>query len=96
MEKKCEIPRHTEKKFDRRSVHFAQRYSSLFLKLPEPLHCSIQNDFMTNHIKEFNLRTKNWYADSGATVHITNDETGLFNTRPCKYNVKVGDRFSVK
>ena len=72
-------------------MYFAQCHSCLFFKLPEPLHRSIQNDFMTNHIKEFNSRTKNWY-----TVHITNDETGLFNIRPCKFNVTVGDRFSVK
>ena len=39
---------------------------------------------------------ENWYADSGATVHITNDGTNLINIRECKVNVTVGDGFLVK
>ena len=40
--------------------------------------------------------TENWYADSGATVHITNDGTNLINIKECKVNVTVGDGFLVK
>ena len=51
---------------------------------------------MIEDYDENSTPTENWYADSGATVHITNDGTNLFNIRQCKFNVTVGDGFSVK
>ena len=34
---------------------------------------------MIEDYDENSTPTENWYADSGATVHITNDWTNLFN-----------------
>ena len=59
-----------------------------------------EEDFcMMAMIKDYDdnsLPTKNWYADSGATVHITTDGTNLFNIRQCRLNVTIGDGLSVK
>ena len=51
---------------------------------------------MTQDYDEDSSPTENWYADSGATVHITNDGTDLINIRECKFNITVGDGFLVK
>ena len=55
MEKECEGPtkekwEEQRKKYDRGSVYFVQGYSSLFSKLPEPLHRTINKVFKANHI----------------------------------------------
>ena len=51
---------------------------------------------MTLDYNEESSTTEIWYSDSGAAVHITNDGTNLINIRECKFNVTVGDGFSVK
>ena len=32
-----------------------------------------------------------WIADSGATLHATNSLSGMFDIKPCKVNIQVGD-----
>ena len=32
-----------------------------------------------------------WFEDSGASVHITNDDLGMFNIRPCDTGITIGD-----
>ena len=51
---------------------------------------------MTQDYNDDSSPTETWYADSGATVHITNDGTNLIKIRECKFNVTVVDGFLVK
>ena len=37
-----------------------------------------------------------WIGDSGATVHITNDDTGMFNIKKCDFDVTVGNQETTK
>ena len=37
-----------------------------------------------------------WIGDSGATVHITNDDTGMFNIKKCNFNITVGNQETTK
>ena len=30
-----------------------------------------------------------WIGDSGATIHITNDDAGMFNIKRCDYDITV-------
>ena len=64
------------------------------------INFNIEDDFslmaMINDYDNNSSPTENWYADSGATVHITNDGTNLFNIRECRFIVTIGDRFLVK
>ena len=32
-----------------------------------------------------------WIADSGATLHVTNSLNGMFDPKPCKLNITIGD-----
>ena len=32
-----------------------------------------------------------WIGDSGATIHITNDNAGMFNIKRCDYDITVGN-----
>ena len=32
-----------------------------------------------------------WFGDSGASVHITNNDLGMFNIRPCDTGITIGD-----
>ena len=33
-----------------------------------------------------------WIGDSGATIHITNDDAGMFNIKRCDYDITVGNQ----
>ena len=37
-----------------------------------------------------------WIGDSGATVHITNDNAGMFNIKKCDYDITVGNQETTK
>ena len=37
-----------------------------------------------------------WIGDSGATVHITNDDTGMFNIKKCDFDITVGNQETTK
>ena len=37
-----------------------------------------------------------WIGDSGATVHITNDDTGMFNIKKCDFDITVGNQETYK
>ena len=37
-----------------------------------------------------------WIGDSGATVHITNDDTGMFNIKKCDFDITVGNQETAK
>ena len=37
-----------------------------------------------------------WIGDSGATVHITNDDAGMFNIKKCDYDITVGNQETTK
>ena len=37
-----------------------------------------------------------WIGNSGATVHITNDNTGMFNIRKCDFDITVGNQETTK
>ena len=37
-----------------------------------------------------------WFGDSGASVHITNSDLGLFNIRPCDTGITIGDGSKLK
>ena len=37
-----------------------------------------------------------WIGDSGATVHITNDDTGMFNIKKCNFDITVGNQETTK
>ena len=37
-----------------------------------------------------------WIGDSGATVHITNDNTGMFNIKKCNFDITVGNQETTK
>ena len=37
-----------------------------------------------------------WIRDSGATVHITNDDTGMFNVKKCNFDITVGNQETTK
>ena len=39
---------------------------------------------------------ENWFADSGATVHITNNDEGMINVKKCEFKITVGDGHSIK
>ena len=40
-----------------------------------------------------NPRTKEkWIGDSGATVHITNNDFGMFNVNDCNFDITVGNQ----
>ena len=50
---------------------------------------------MTN--RPVNLQGKEkWIGDSGATVHITNDDTGMFNIKKCDFDIMVGNQETTK
>jgi hypothetical protein len=34
---------------------------------------------------------ENWLIDSGATIHVTNDDTGMTDTEPSRQVVAIGD-----
>ena len=36
-------------------------------------------------------RHEEWFGDSGASVHITNDDLRMFNIRPCDFGITIGD-----
>ena len=37
-----------------------------------------------------------WIGDSGATVHITNDDAEMFNIKKCDYDITVGNQETTK
>ena len=37
-----------------------------------------------------------WFGDSGASVHITNSDVGMFNIRPCDSAITIGDGSKLK
>ena len=37
-----------------------------------------------------------WFGDSGASVHITNNDLGMFNIRPCDTGITIGDGSKLK
>ena len=37
-----------------------------------------------------------WIGDSGATVHITNSDVGMFNVKKCDFDITVGNQESTK
>ena len=44
-----------------------------------------------------NLQDKEkWIGDSGATVHMTNDDTGMFNIKKCDFDITVGNQETTK
>ena len=43
-----------------------------------------------------NRPEETWFADSGATVHITNNDVGMFNIKKCEFKITVGDGHSIK
>ena len=47
-------------------------------------------------INNYNGPEETWFADSGATVHITNNDVGMFNIRKCKFKITVGDGHSIE
>ena len=40
--------------------------------------------------------TEKWIGDSGATVHITNDDKGMINIKECNLDITVGNDETVK
>ena len=55
---------------------------------------------MANELQKFDTNTEdndadiheNWFGDSGASVNNSNDDAGIFNTRPCDFGITIGDR----
>ena len=37
-----------------------------------------------------------WIGDSRATVHVTNDDTGMFNIKKCNFDITVGNQETTK
>ena len=37
-----------------------------------------------------------WIGDSGATVHITNSDIGMFNVKKCNFDITVGNQETTK
>ena len=37
-----------------------------------------------------------WIGDSGATVHITNSDVGMFNVKKCSFDITVGNQETTK
>ena len=37
-----------------------------------------------------------WIGDSGATVHITNNDAGMFNVKKCNFDITVGNQETTK
>ena len=52
--------------------------------------------FDGNDIDDKKLSEENWFADSGATVHITNNDEGMINVKKCEFKITVGDGHSIK
>ena len=36
-------------------------------------------------------RQEEWFRDSGASVHITNSDLGMYNIRLCDFGITIGD-----
>ena len=44
-----------------------------------------------------NLQEKEkWIGDSGATVHITNNDTGMFNVQKYNFDITIGNQETTK
>ena len=50
----------------------------------------------TANIDDKKLSEENWFADSGDTVHITNNDEGMINVKKCEFKITVGDGHSIK
>ena len=46
--------------------------------------------------KQSPRNTEKWIGDSGATVHITNDDKGMINIEECNLDITVGNDETVK
>ena len=42
------------------------------------------------------MNTEKWIGDSGATVHITNNDKGMINVKECDFDITVGNEETVK
>ena len=53
---------------------------------------------LSNVTKHYvNLQEKEkWIEDSGATVHITNNDAGMFNVKKCNFDITVGNQETTK
>jgi hypothetical protein len=47
--------------------------------------------FLDNGTKPKKGQRENWLVDSGATVHVTNDDTGMTDIEPSRQTVVIGD-----
>ncbi len=52
---------------------------------------SSMNDTVLMTFPSTTMTAKTWIADSGASSHITNDDTGLYDVQEVKEPVKIGD-----
>ena len=42
--------------------------------------------------EDINIKNhEQWFGDSGASVHITNNDLGMFNMRPCDTGITIGN-----
>ena len=41
-------------------------------------------------------KKEKWRGDSGATVHITNNDFGMFNVKSCDFDITVGNQESTR
>ena len=47
--------------------------------------------------EDFTIKShEQWFGDSGASVHITNSDLGMFNIRPCDTGITIGDSSKLK
>ena len=37
-------------------------------------------------------KKEKWIGDSGATVHITNNDYGVFNVKNCNFDITIGNQ----
>ena len=69
-------------------------------KKPEETNPKCEEDFcmmaVAGKTNNKNRPEETWFADSGATVHITNNDDGMFNIRKCEFKITVGDGHSIK
>ena len=53
-----------------------------------------EENIPTEHITIENQ--EQWFGDSGASVHITNNDVGMFNVRSCESAITIGDGSQLK
>ena len=50
---------------------------------------------VTKHYMNLQEKVK-WIGDSGATVHIINNDAGMFNVKKCNFDITVGNQETTK